>query len=278
MKPYLMYKYFEKFPERRYDTYNYLDSDVLFTQPMDFTPFIQDDIWYGSSTRSYIGVEYVKSKGEELFMEMCKVCDVEPKLVESNDNHSSIGAQYFIKNNTAELWEEIYNKSNLLYSLFNRNHAELLDKLAQFQVGVEYKAGDEVKYSNIKYIVTKDHLSKQDPEKASELYSVFHFIQKWTAEMWSTIYVALNRGYTLRESDLMQFHWAGHTSVWESKPYFHNAGIVSKESNGVNFHKLIYYTITPFKKEIITHESSVSSKYVEWIRKTEKMFPELIFE
>lgn len=279
-KPYLMYKYFEKFPERKEDVYNYLDPDVVFTHPMDFTPFIQDDIWYGSDTRSYTGVSYIKSKGEHVFNKMCEICEVDPqKIIDADEN--SIGAQYFIKNNTAQLWKDIYEKSLKMYRYFIEEEKEFFKGLADFiPESHEYKKGDEVRFGKDKYIVTRDHISSNEklPDKAKDLYSVFYPVQKWAAEMYGTQYVAVKNGIQLKKSDLMQFHWAGHKDRWHSKPYFHDAGLFSKQPDGVNFCKIFYHTITPFKKDIAVDISSVSYRYVELIKRTEKYFPDLIFD
>ena len=52
MKPWLMGRFFEQFPEETSSVYNYLDPDCVFTRPMDFAPFVAgDDTWYGSDTR-----------------------------------------------------------------------------------------------------------------------------------------------------------------------------------------------------------------------------------
>lgn len=112
MKPYLMGKYFEEFPEESAFVYNYLDPDCIFTKPMDFTPFLEDDnTWYGSDTYGYTGEKYIKEKGEQLFYDLCNIVGVDPTLMEGKRGWE-IGAQYFIKNNTPEIWFEIENKSS----------------------------------------------------------------------------------------------------------------------------------------------------------------------
>ena len=279
MKPYLMYKYFEKFPERQSDVYNYLDSDVVFTQPMDFTPFMQDDIWYGSDTRSYTGVSYIKSKGEHVFNKMCEICEVDPqKIIDADEN--SIGAQYFIKNNTAQLWREISDKSVEMYKYFIQEEKVFIGSLKMFNPdSFEYKKGDELQFENRKYVVKKDHISNKDnmPKDNTELYSIVHAIQKWAAEMYATQYIAVKYGYKLKKSDLMQFHWAGHNILeWYHKPFFHDAGQTSKTETGIHFCKQAYNDKSPFKRDIKVEIKSASYKYLELIRRTEQYFPDLV--
>ena len=76
MKPWLLGQYFDQFPEQVSKVHNYLDPDVMFTHPMDFTPFEQHDgRWYGSDTRSYTGAQYIREKGEQLFLDLCAIAD-----------------------------------------------------------------------------------------------------------------------------------------------------------------------------------------------------------
>lgn len=111
MKPWLLSQYFDQFPEMGALPHNYLDPDVLFTRPMDFAPYeAHDNTWYGSDTRSYTGAEYIRSKGEQLFLDLCRIGDVDPEDVLRHD-HNSIGAQYFIKDTDADFWAHVERTS-----------------------------------------------------------------------------------------------------------------------------------------------------------------------
>lgn len=115
MKPWSLAQYFEQFPQESSKVFNYLDPDVLFTKPMDFTPFSQDDgCWYGSNTGSYTGSAYIRAKGEGLFEDLCEIAGVSPETVLEHD-HNSIGAQYFIKNADARFWYDLEQKSVRAY-------------------------------------------------------------------------------------------------------------------------------------------------------------------
>jgi len=110
-----MGKYFEEFPGEKSVLYNYLDPDCIFTQPMDFKPFYtEENVWFGSGTKSYTGEKYIKSKGIQLFYDLCDIVGLSPALIEGRTGWE-VGAQYFIKNNTPELWFEIENKSIDIY-------------------------------------------------------------------------------------------------------------------------------------------------------------------
>lgn len=114
MKPWLMGKYFEEFPNEKKHAYVYLDPDVIFLEPINLSEYLFDDVWYESDTRSYLDSKYIKSKGDQLFSEMCVIADIDRELVEKNDAHAG-GAQYITKNNTADFWFEVERLSTKMY-------------------------------------------------------------------------------------------------------------------------------------------------------------------
>lgn len=124
LKPYLVHRYFTEFPEEKDSVYCYVDPDLIFLKIFNFEPFIHDDIWWGSDVSSYLGSQYIKSKGEGLFEEMCQYVNIDPKIVEANDRPGCIGAQYITKNNDPQFWWDVYFNSNALYKhlLTRKNH------------------------------------------------------------------------------------------------------------------------------------------------------------
>lgn len=98
------------------------DCDFIFTRHFDFSPYLNDDKWYFSDTISYIGAEYIKSKG--VLEKMCEIADISVELVESNQNNSG-GAQKLMKNVTAEYWSEVYEMSNKLYKGMSNQSTDL---------------------------------------------------------------------------------------------------------------------------------------------------------
>jgi hypothetical protein len=71
----------------------------LFTKEPDFFDkyLDDDDNWYLSDTISYIGYEYIKSKGEDVLDKMCQIIGIDKSLVKEKQNESG-GAQYILKN------------------------------------------------------------------------------------------------------------------------------------------------------------------------------------
>ena len=234
MKPWLLAQFFDQFPDQSSKVFNYLDPDVMFTKPMDFTPFEQPDgRWYGSGTRSYTGAQYIREKGEQLFLELCEIADVSPEVVLAHD-HNSIGAQYFIKGAGADFWRNVERKSVTAY----RHMIQTADK---------YKPeGHEFP------------------------------IQAWCSEMYMQQFETVRAGFTPVADERLQFHWAdADASTWTEKAYFHNAG--QTQETGRHFCKITWQT-SPFHKQITVSPESASSHYVDLIRRTEEMFPDLVWE
>lgn len=114
IQAHLLKKHFKDNPD---DTpYFFHDADFIFTRYLDFTPYLNDDKWYFSDTISYIGYDYIVSKGEEVLDAMCDVVGISKELVKDNQNNSG-GAQKLMKNLTAEYWDLVERYSFELYDV-----------------------------------------------------------------------------------------------------------------------------------------------------------------
>jgi hypothetical protein len=114
IQAHLLKKHFKDNPD---DTpYFFHDADFIFTRYLDFTPYLNDDKWYFSDTISYIGYDYIVSKGEEVLDAMCDVVGISKEIVKDNQNNSG-GAQKLMKNLTAEYWDLVERYSFELYEV-----------------------------------------------------------------------------------------------------------------------------------------------------------------
>lgn len=111
IKPYLWMRYLEQDRTRQNESYFYLDSDVLLRD----IPLVTatEDLWYGSDCTSYLGVDYIDSKGEGLLESMCHLMGVNPVTVRREQPVA--GAQWVIKHPTVEYWRKVYQDSTKLY-------------------------------------------------------------------------------------------------------------------------------------------------------------------
>lgn len=120
--------FWENHPEFENETFMYLDPDVIFTRPYDWSEFEKGDTWYVSNTASYLSSKYIKSKSEKLFHEMCEIVGIKPELVEAQDANCG-GAQYIMKNVPIDFWEKVEYDSEMLFrhmkdteSIYNPQH------------------------------------------------------------------------------------------------------------------------------------------------------------
>ena len=115
IQAHILKKHFTVFPELSKDAIFFHDCDFVFTKYFDFEPFIHDENWYFSDTRSYVASEYIESKGRGLLEGMCQVVGLCACTVRAK-KESSGGAQKLMKNLTAAYWEEVETDSINLYN------------------------------------------------------------------------------------------------------------------------------------------------------------------
>jgi hypothetical protein len=115
IRPNIIKQHFKKYPELSKEDIFYYDCDIIFTKPIDWGKFTQDNIIYGSDTKSYIGYKYIKSKGIDILNKMLEIGNIDENIVMSNENNT-IGAQYLLKNIDYGFWENVEYISEQLYS------------------------------------------------------------------------------------------------------------------------------------------------------------------
>ena len=214
IKPFLIYKWLEEFPE--FGKLFFLhDADIVFRKLPDFETLIKDNINYLSDTIGYIGYNYIidccnryekrhpNCPKQELLNNMCDVVGIDKETIKSNQNNSG-GGQYLIKNSNYEVWEKIYLNSTQLYDRMREYH-------------------------------------KKYPISPGE-------IQFWTAEMWSLLWNLWVDGHETRISDELDFSWAtDNINVYHKKNILHMAGVTDNLKT-TKFYKGDYININPLHK------------------------------
>lgn len=123
LRPHLIAKHFKANNWLEKETIFYHDSDIIFNRLPNFGELLYGDVWYASDTRSYTGVEYIKTTaGENTFKEMCSLIGVDSTLIYSNDKHAG-GAQYILKNVSINFWEKLESDCEkiFIFLLYKRN-------------------------------------------------------------------------------------------------------------------------------------------------------------
>jgi hypothetical protein len=114
IRPNILKQHFTKYPELENEAILYHDCDIVFTKPINWEQFLQDNKWYGSDCRWYIGHDYIISKGEDILDKMCEIVDIDKQLVKDNELNS-IGAQYLMKGINAQFWANVEKDCERLF-------------------------------------------------------------------------------------------------------------------------------------------------------------------
>lgn len=247
LRPWLLARHFREYPELSKDAVLYMDSDVVFTKYLDFTPFLDDDICYLSDTSSYISAEYFDSKIKDVKpdkIEAYKTIDVldeATRLIEINrgvavkNQQGSGGAQYLLKNIDAPFWERVFAGC-----AFIRNY---------------------LKSVNRRFFESEDK-----------------GFQSWCADMWSVLWNLWFRGLETKCPPEMDFAWAtDHISKWDRVYLYHDAGASTRPIREGHrlFHKrelrYLNNVTTPFEEDLsYVSDEYCSKNYVKEIEEARK--------
>jgi hemerythrin superfamily protein len=133
-KPYLMHKHYKKHKWLEREAVFFHDCDIALTKPLDFQDMLQDDILYLSDTVSYLGYEYIKSKGDRPLEIMLEIVGISEHTVKQNQDHSG-GAQYLLKSVDEAFWAKTYADCKALYKAL-LEHNSTLEKTAEYPIQV----------------------------------------------------------------------------------------------------------------------------------------------
>jgi hypothetical protein len=117
IRPNILKQHWIAQPQLKDSAIFYHDSDIIFTKPIQdwiTDEMISDNVWYGSDTRWYIAHSYIKSKGQDVIDEMCKIMDLPESLIEENELNA-IGAQYLMKGIDTHFWSRVESDSENLF-------------------------------------------------------------------------------------------------------------------------------------------------------------------
>ena len=233
IQSHILTKHWLQFPELKKDAVFFHDCDFIFTRFFDFEPYLQDDKWYFSDCDSYLGADYIESKGshkvnkmkngepEMLLDGMARALGMCSCTVRAKRGRSG-GAQKLIKNVSHKYWAEVEKDTINLYNWLIEHKDEY---------------GDEERNS----------------------------IQVWTASMWGELWNAWKRDVQLEIPDSFGFAWATcHKSRWEEKSFFHNAGV--QNSDQEMFYKGDYTKKFPYGLDLKLSDNRCSKAYYDIVQ------------
>ena len=237
IRPNILKQHFTKYPELEKEAILYHDCDIVFTKPIKWEQYLQDNKWYGSDCRWYIGHDYIISKGEDILDKMCEIVDIEKQLVKDNELNA-IGAQYLMKGINAQFWANVEKDCERLFK-------EITD------------------LNNEKIELDRHTMSEGESRQP------YHPLQIWCADMWAVLWNGWKLGYESVCHPDLEFAWAtSNEDDWNRLNIFHNAGVTGSEQG--LFYKAIYMNELPYNKNLEIKEGTASKKYYEIIQKLEK--------
>jgi hypothetical protein len=236
LRPHILWQHFEAFPELQDRTIIYTDCDILWTDNMNISHLLEDDINYVSDASSYLNNSYFESKLKDVLpekleeykkrdvvKELCTITGIDKQTV-LNNNSNTGGVQYILKNIDASFWKKV-EKDVLLI----RTH------LLNFN---------------------KEFFKNENSG-----------IQSWCADLWAVQYNLWRIGES-KTVDELAFAWSTDPiAKLNTTPILHNAGITGTDMGYPCFYKGKYHqgadpTKDAYLDVILKNEQS--KKFCTW--------------
>lgn len=149
VRPYLIHRYLEEFPEAEKETYFQIDSDVIFRELPDFSTMpLQERTCWASDCSGYIDYEYLitRQKGEQIVEKFSEILNISVETIRKTPGG---GAQWLYSNPTSKLWWHIWQDCDLLYQYLQPLNSDIQKWTAEMwsQLFNMVKFGWEVKLS-----------------------------------------------------------------------------------------------------------------------------------
>lgn len=274
VRPNILKQHFKQNPSLKEEVIFYHDCDVVFTKFPDFIyqTLKKDNVCYVSDTISYIGHEYIVSKGDGVLEQMCEIVGIHPSLVKKKQ-HESGGAQYILKELDWVFFEKMEHDCDVMFrritDLNNRikgvvNQVSKKYKGYTFSEDLRKDVIDEVnsilldcKIKHINFTISNDIVEKID----------YHELQIWCADMWAILWNLWMRGFSTKIIPEMSFLFAtDKVSEWDKKYIFHNAGVVGDGNDDHLFNKHHFKFNLPYLMKKNYDPNFCSYKYYEIIQ------------
>ena len=155
----------------------YHDCDIIFSKYPDFLMKYHEsegNNWFVSDTISYIGYDYIVSKGHDVLDKMCQIVGCHPYLIKEKQSQSG-GAQYFMKGVDYQFFDKMEKDCENLFKeitelnnrkkLVDPTHHELQIWCADMWAiiwGAWMRGYDTIVSSDLNFCWATDDVSKYD--------------------------------------------------------------------------------------------------------------------
>lgn len=231
LRPFCLREHFKKYKHLEKDSIWYVDSDILYTKYLDFTPYLSDDICYLSDTISYVGYSYLRSKEKDVLLSklekfkasnvidyLTRTLGLSENILEQNEQGSG-GAQYLLKNIDYTFWDNVYNDSVTI-----RRYLSFINK--------RFFESEEKGF------------------------------QSWTADMWAVLWNLWKQNKITKCPKDFDFCWATDPyKAIDSHYIYHNAGATGTPNI---FYKGKYANNVNCPQADIDYLKSISDKYASY--------------
>lgn len=232
LRPHILAKHFDNFPELINEVIFYHDSDIIFNYLPDFRELETGPVNYQSDTSGYLDYQYLRSKEmqgnipeDEAIRILCGIGNVSLDLFKSYEGKTG-GAQYILKGVDGDFWRDVERQCIEIRRAFTYGQPQSI---------------------NTRYF-----------------FSEAAGFQSWCADMWAVNMALWARSKITDVTPQLDFSWAtDNNETYKRKPIYHNAGATGTQP-GV-FFKGHFINKSPIGKRHAVKNDSASWYYVRAI-------------
>lgn len=243
IRPHIIAKHFDAFPELQFKNIFYHDVDIIFKELPNFEKILEkkpEKSWFVSDADFYIGIKHLNYFNNAIIDDLCEIVNVDVKEVFNYYNKFG-GAQYIVRNLPQAFWLKHEKDSEEVFKLLNLKMQEY--KKTRFH-GSELQPGSNVDFSRL---------------------------QVWCADMWSMFLNGIFFRYRIYIEKELDFCWPNDPiESWREKKILHNAGVTETDAYEL-FYKGFFKDYSPYNINFdFVNKNKCTIKYVEAIKEAKK--------
>ena len=236
IRPHLLSKFFEMFPNLQEEYMFYYDSDIVLTEIPAFEA-MEDGRWHVSKA-DYISWNYIDEKRSPTLMkDMLSSVGISEDIVKEKGQEVG-GVQYFIYGTTPEFWNKVEQDCERMWITHHEHFEIYRNEFFNNKIYPTIKEQYPIDFYTDKLSNWKEGTTE---------YEKWDF-QIWCVDMWCILWNAYLQGADVYVNPELNFTWPSHSeeTLLEDKIY-HDTGV---NANSPMFHKGSYKMKTPFNDDL----------------------------